>query len=121
MAILKIRHPVEYSFLQWMNNFPHSGHWADRERFFVFVKTVCKYNSTKWKRPEHLKARILKARPHFDPDILDRLLYLYGDLIEFHTTHACPNIQIAHRRVKKGNHIELRVKDGNIYELEVPS
>lgn len=26
MGLFKIKNPVEYSFIQWMNNFPDSGH-----------------------------------------------------------------------------------------------
>ena len=117
MALIKIKQPVEYSFLQWINNYPDSGHWADKERFLRFVKTVCKYNATRWKKPDHLKNRILEAKPHFDPDFLDRLLDLYADLIQFHKTGACPSTQsVVHRTVKQGYHIETRVKKGIIYE-----
>lgn len=121
MTLRKIKQPVEYSFLQWINNYPDSGHWADKERFLKFVKTVCKYNATRWKEPEHLKYRILEAKPHFDPDFLNRLLDLYSDLIEFYKTGACPSTQLVNRDVKKGHNIEMRVKNGNIYEIEVPS
>ena len=121
MGLVKIKQPVEYSFLQWINNYPDSGHWADRERFLRFVKTVCKYNATRWKKPDHLKNRILEAKPHFDPDFLDRLLDLYDKLIQFYKTGACPSMHsVVHRTVKKGHYIEVRVKKGIISEVELP-
>jgi len=121
MAIVKIKQPVEYTFLQWINAYPDSGHWADKERFLRFVKTACKYNATRWKKSDYLKNRILEAKPHFDPDFLDRLLDLYQSLIQFHKTGACPSMQsVVHRTVKKGHYIEVRVKKGTIYEVELP-
>ena len=120
MTIRKIKQPVEYSFLQWIKNYPDSTHWADKERFLRFVKTVCKYNATRWKKSDHLKNRILEAKPHFDPDFLDRLLDLYDNLIEFYKTEACPSTQSVNRAVKKGHFIEVRVKKGIICEVELP-
>ncbi len=121
MTILRIRQPVEYSFLQWINNYPDSGHWADKERFFRFVKTVCRYNASRWKKSNYLKSRILAAKPHFDPDFLDRLLDLHDNLIQFHKTGACPDTQsVTHRTVTRGHYIEVRVKKGIIYESELP-
>lgn len=120
MALRKIKQPVEYSFLQWINNYPDSGHWADKERFLSFVKTVCKYNATRWKRRDYVKNRIVEAKPYFDPDFLDRLLYLYDNLIQFHKTGACPGTELVNRTVKKGYYIEVRVKKGIIYEVELP-
>jgi hypothetical protein len=121
MTIYRIRQPTEYSFLQWINNYPDSGHWKDRERFLIFVKTVCKYNATKWKDSNYLKNRILEAKPHFNREFLDRLLDLYEKLIQFYKIGACPNLRsINNRRVKKNHYIEVRVKKGNIYERELP-
>ncbi len=120
MTICKIKQPVEYSFLQWINNYPDSGHWADKERFFIFVKTVCKYNATRWKKPDHLKKKILDAKPYFDLEFLERLLYLYSNLIEFYKTGACQTTRLIPRTIKRGHYIEVRVKKGNIHEVELP-
>ena len=120
MTIYKIKQPVEYSFLQWINNYPDSGHWADKERFLRFVKTVCKYNATRWKKPDHLKKKILEAKPQFNCEFLDRLLDLYSDLIAFYKAGACPTTQSIRRTIKRGHYIEVRVKKGNICEVELP-
>jgi hypothetical protein len=119
MAIIKIRQPVEYSFFQWMNNYPDSGHWKDKERFFIFVKTVCRYNASKWKNPQYLKTRILEIVPHFDIDLLERLLELYNNLIQFNKAVSFPTTQLRpNARVKKDHYIELSVKKGAIQEIE---
>jgi hypothetical protein len=121
MAIIRIRQPVEYSFLQWINNYPDSGHWKDKERFLCFVKTVCKYNASRWKNSQYLKTRILEARPHFEADFLDRILDLYASLIQFYKTAECCHIQLTTRRnIKKGHYIELRAKKGVIQERILP-
>ena len=120
MTIYKIKQPVEYSFLQWINNYPDSGHWADKERFLRFVKTVCKYNATRWKKPDHLKKKILEAKPQFNCEFLDRLLDLYSDLTAFYKAGACPTTQSIRRTIKRGHYIEVRVKKGNICEFELP-
>lgn len=121
MSLFKIKQPVEYSFLQWINNFPDSGHWADKERFFRFVKTVCRYNAKNWKKPDYLRKRILEAKPNFDQEFLDSLLNLYINLLEFYRAMAYSSqMQLSKRKVKKGHYIEIRVKNGIIYEVELP-
>ena len=120
MTLYKIKQPVEYSFLQWINNHPDSGHRKDKERFFIFVKTVCKYNATKWKKTEHFKKKILEAKPHFDLEFLNRLLDLYPNLIEFYMTEACQTTKLIRRTIKRGHYIEVRVKKGIIQEVELP-
>ena len=47
-ALVKYKHPVEYSFRQWMGNYPESHHWADRERFIQFTKNVYVHNASKY-------------------------------------------------------------------------
>lgn len=121
MSIVKIKQPVEYSFLQWINNFPNSGHWKDKERFFRFVKTVCRYNARNWKKPNYLKKRILQTKPHFDKQILDGLLNLYADLLQFHKIRYCSSqLRVSKRNIKEGHYIEIRVKNGTILETELP-
>ena len=120
MSLYKIKQPVEYTFLQWMNNYPDSGHWADEERFFRFVKTVCRYNASRWKKPDYLRKKILEVKPHFDQGFLDSLLNLYISLLEFYRTNACSSTRLSSRKIKKGHYIEVRVKKGNIYEVELP-
>jgi hypothetical protein len=88
MSLYKIKQPVEYAFLQWMNNFPDSAHPLDQKRFFEFVKTVW-YKAIKWKKPDYLRKRILEAKPHFDKEFLEGRLDLYTKLLDFHRASAC--------------------------------
>jgi hypothetical protein len=119
MTLCYIKQPVEYSFLQWMNNFPDSGHWADEERFFTFVKTVCIYNSKKWQRIELLRKRIIEKKPNFDLDFLDKLLGLYDTLIRFYKTSGCITPYIIDKPIQNGNCIEIHIKKGAIIHIEV--
>lgn len=113
VSLFRIKNPVEYSFYQWMNNFPDSGHWADKERFFKFVKTVCKYKASKWKDQSYLKKKILEHTPHFDMDILDNLLNLYVNLLEFHKSVAFSGqLQIGSREVKQDHLLNFGSKMG---------
>jgi len=120
--IYKIKNPVEFSFHILVSNYPDSGHWADKERFYSFVKTVCRYNAKKWKAPSYLKKRILERLPHFDPERLDFLLDLYIQLIDFYKTIPLRSTGIAERKssVNSSHYIEKEVKDGKIYERILP-
>ncbi len=121
MSLRKIKHPVEYSFLQWMNSHPDSAHWADRNRFFQFVKTVARFSARKWKNREYVKSRILAIKPTFDPEFLERHLDLFSVLLDFQQVQPLTSqLSISGRDVKKGHYIEVRVKNGAIQEVEVP-
>jgi hypothetical protein len=121
MSLYKIKQPIEYAFLQWMNNFPDSGHWADKERFFGFTKTVCRYKAKKWKKPDYIRKRILEAQPHFDQEFLEGLPNLYTNLLNFHRARAYSSqLQLSKRKVNEGHYIEIRVKNGIISEVELP-
>jgi len=77
--LTKIKNPVEYSFVQWKNS-PHTtGHWADKARFYTFVKTVCRYNARKWKSVDYLKKMIIKYLPDVELDFLENTL---ADLLQ---------------------------------------
>jgi hypothetical protein len=121
MSLYKIKQPVEYAFLQWMNNFPDSAHPLDQKRFFEFVKTVCRYKAIKWKKPDYLRKRILEAKPHFDKEFLERRLDLYSKLLDFHRANPCSSqLQHSKKKVKDGHYIEIHVKNGIISEVERP-
>ncbi|HOI16244.1 MAG TPA: hypothetical protein PK036_07850 [Geobacteraceae bacterium] len=121
MSLFKIKNPVEYSFIQWMNNFPDSGHWADKERFFRFVKTVSRYKALRWKNANYLKKRILDRKPNFDADFLENILDLYSTLLEFQGSKAVSSqFRLSDRKVKTNHFIEIRVKNGVLIEEELP-
>jgi Fe-S-cluster formation regulator IscX/YfhJ len=101
-----------------MSNYPDSGHWADKERFYSFVKTICRYNARKWKDTSYLKKRILERMPHFDPKYLDYLQDLFMQLIDFHKIPPLRSIGITEgpSTAESNCYIERQVKDGQIIE-----
>ncbi len=120
MAVFKIKNPVEYSFLQWMNNHPDSTHWADKERFFRFVKVVARHGANTWKNRQYLKDRILEIMPSFDGELLEARLDLYYDLLDFQATRPLIETGINSSEVTTGHYIEIYVEKGLISEIEVP-
>jgi hypothetical protein len=120
--IYKIKNPVEYSFHIWMSNYPDSGHWADKERFYSFVKTICRYNARKWKDTGYLKKRILERKHRFDTKYLDYLLDLFIQLLDFYKTAPLRSIGIAEGQsaAYSNYYIERKVKDGKVIEKILP-
>jgi hypothetical protein len=121
MSLFKIKNPVEYSFIQMMHNFPDTGHWQDKRRFYAFVKTVCRHNAVKWKDVRFLKKRILEIRPYVDAHCLEYLLTLYYELLEF---YKVPPISSQYQRfdntIKHGHYLEIKAKNGVLSEKEIP-
>jgi len=105
-----------------MSNYPDSGHWADKERFYSFVKTICRYNARKWKDTSYLKKRILERMPHFDPKYLDYLLDLLIQLLDFYKTAPLRSIGMAERQgaANSNCYIERKVQDGKVIEKILP-
>ncbi len=121
MPLRKIKTPVECCFIMWMNNFPDSPHWNDKERFFQFVKTVCRYNAKKWKNIDFLKTRILEHSPHFDPEMLNLRLNLFTELVEFYNVRPMTgSFEITDKTVKEGHYIEVECRNGKRIEREKP-
>jgi len=121
--IYRIKNPVEYSFHIWMSNHPDSRHWADKERFYSFVKTVCRYNAKKWKDARYFKKRVLQRARNFDPEYLDYLQDLFMQLIDFHKIppFRCIGITEGPSTAEGNCYIERQVKDGQIIERIVAS
>ncbi|MDA8326581.1 MAG: hypothetical protein M0033_10230 [Nitrospiraceae bacterium] len=120
--LYRIRTPVEYSFHVWISNFPDSRHPHDKDRFLAFVKTVCRYDRKKWKNSNYLEERILKVKPRFDPYYLQYLLQLYHDLLNFYKMPPIRHhgIDNGSQSVKEGFYIEIEIKNGKVYERELP-
>lgn len=122
MALIKLKNQVELSFHNWLHQHPESMHPLDMKRFYVFVKCVCVYNAKKWKDSNFLKEKILELKPNFDPDLLERLLNLYENLIEFYRISALPRCWYIDDQVDAhdGYYIERGIKNGSIYQIEKP-
>lgn len=58
--IVHNKHPIEQSFRVWINNYPESFHPLDMERYYAFVKCVCRY-SRREKGYNWLKEKIEKS------------------------------------------------------------
>ena len=121
MSLVKYKNPTEYTFDTWIKNYPESTHWADRERFLKFVKTVCAYNAKNWKNTRYLEEKILKEKPEFDKKRLQNILITYEYLIDFYKAPYIPRCwSIEDVKVKPGFYIERKVKNGKLYERELP-
>lgn len=77
---------VENSFELWINQYSDSGHPCDKERFLKFVRHVCIFSASKWKRSEYLEKRIVEKKPNFDKYRLECLLIAYEYLTDFYKT-----------------------------------
>ncbi|MEN9852133.1 MAG: hypothetical protein RI996_76 [Candidatus Parcubacteria bacterium] len=82
--------PTEESFINWINGYPETYHPADRDRFYTFVKTVCRYNSSNWKNGDFLKKKILEIKSNFNKNKLENILEEYESLISFYDTKYLP-------------------------------
>jgi hypothetical protein len=121
MGIVRIITPVEYSFHQWMSAYPDSTHWADKNRFYTFARTICRYNAKKWKNSEYVRERILKRKPNFDLDYLEYLLRLLDELIQYSKAYpiAC-GLQFSDLDVKDGHVLEITVKNDKLEMKQKP-
>jgi hypothetical protein len=121
MALVKYKNQIEYSFYIWIRNYPESSHPADKERFLVFAKTVCSFNGKKWKDTEYLKQRILKEKPNFDIDVLETILIIYENLMEFFKVNELPRSwRDEGELIERGFYFERGVKNGSFYEKKLP-
>ncbi len=121
MGLIKINKPIEYSFHQWISAHPESRNWKDKERFYVFVRTVCRYHSNMWKDPKYLKDQILARRPKFDPEYLEQIQDLYLELIDYSKVYPITSNVTSDSgfETKKGHCIERTVVNGKVIEREV--
>jgi hypothetical protein len=121
MGLVRILTPVEYSFHQWMSAYPDSGHSSDKDRFYTFARTICRYNATKWHNREYVRQRILKRKPHFDPEYLEYFLRLLGELIQYSKAYPIPcGLQFSDRGVKDQHVLEISVKNDKLEMKEKP-
>jgi hypothetical protein len=121
MGLVRIKTPVEYSFHQWMSAYPDSGHWADKNRFYTFARTICRYNAKRWKDTEFVRREVLKRKPHFDQEYLDYLIRLLDELIQYSKVYPIRSgLQFSHRDVKDDHYLEIKVKNDKLEMKEKP-
>ena len=116
MVVVRYKNQTEYAFLCWIGSYPESFHPLDMQRFYTFAKCVARYRSQKWKNFNHFRDAILKHKPHFDPENIDRFYDLLIKLVEFHGTPAIESVGM-----RKGGHgyKQVGVKNGEIYEINI--
>lgn len=119
MGIIRIVTPVEYSFHRWVSAYPDSGHPSDKKRFYIFARTIAHYHAKKWKNTEYVEERILKIKPHFDPEYLKYLMGLLVDLLEYSMVAAIDagNLDF---EVTDNHVLEIRVKNDKVEMKEKP-
>lgn len=108
------KNPTEESFIQWMDNFPESSHWLDRERFYIFAHTVISYKATSWLKHDVFYKRIKSHTPNFREDKIEDSFELLITLYDFSKTSSFPLYTI-----NEGNWIERKVKNGKIIDTRI--
>jgi len=84
MAVIHNKHPIKQSFRNWINNYPESFHWCDMDRFYIFVKCVCRY-SRKIKGYQWLKKKIEKTDKKLSKDVIDIYCHKFIELQKFYS------------------------------------
>lgn len=83
MVVRHNTHPIEQSFKYWINQYPESFHPLDLERFYIFVKCVCRY-SRKPKGSLWLREEIKKSRKQLQDDVVEAYCEKFVELQEFY-------------------------------------
>lgn len=81
--LIRIKNPVEETFILWMNNHPESFHHLDMQRFYSFVKNKIRYKSNKWDNYNYFEDRILKINKHFAEDNISYFYHLMQKINDF--------------------------------------
>ncbi len=84
------KNPVEESFVLWITMNPDSFHHLDKQRFYIFVQSVIRYNAKSWHSFKKFKERILHHKPNFSQDVIENYFNLMQHLIEFSRTSYLP-------------------------------
>lgn len=87
LTIIHHKHPIDEAFNAWIRLYPESSHPCDMERFYCFVKSVCRYSrSTQTKGEEWLKERIKGCVHALSEDQIDSYCDLFVKLQRFYRT-----------------------------------
>lgn len=89
MPIQHNKNPIEISFRVWMNNYPESFHPLDMDRFYVFVKTVCRY-SRKRKDSEWLREKINQTKNSLTEDDIEYYCARFEELQNYNNVVSLP-------------------------------
>ena len=87
MPLIYNKNPIDQSFNIWISQFPESFHWCDMARFYVFVKTVCRYSRSKEPKDcQWLKDKIKSSGKFMSDDDILTYCEKFTELQEFHKT-----------------------------------
>lgn len=120
MYPVHIVNPIEYSLVQWLEGGPESGKPLDMGRFYRFVKTVCRYKTTRWRNSEFVRDRIMSLRPSFNRRLLDQFMDLFSHLVNFSSSIAVEGgLTYEDMRVADDHYLEIRVTGGTVSTREL--
>lgn len=117
MTLIRFKNQTEYAFIVWMNSFPESFHPLDMERFYMFVKTIARYRSKKWRGYNYFRVQILLQKPHFDEKTIERLHDIMEHCLEFHRTPYIDST--SHSKDGEYGYKQIGIKDRSIYTLDI--
>lgn len=83
------KNPIEQAFNIWINNYPESYHPLDMQRFYVLVKTVCRY-SRSLKDGEWLKNKISEVKNSLSDEDVEFYCERFDMLQKFHKANVIP-------------------------------
>ncbi|CAN5689364.1 hypothetical protein BH23PAT2_BH23PAT2_08660 [soil metagenome] len=117
MTLIRFKNQTEYSFIIWMDSFPESFHPLDMKRFYIFVKTVARYRSVKWRDYGYFKQQILVRKPHFTGRDIEYFHDLVLKCLEFHRT---PYIDSTNHSEDGGyGYKQVGIKNRETYEFDI--
>lgn len=94
MTLIHNQHPIDQSFKLWIGQYPESFHPLDLERFYAFVKCVCRY-SRKTKDGLWLREKLSKVGHHLSEEDIEYYCNKFQELQNF---YKAPCIQIYEAR-----------------------
>lgn len=88
------KHPIDRAFQIWINNHPESSHPLDTKRFYIFVKTFCRYS----RLPNGEEYHWLKNRLKNETNLSSKKINHYCDefikLKNFNKERPIPTIEL---------------------------
>lgn len=90
MTLIHNQHPIDQSFKLWISQSPESFHPLDLERFYIFVKCVCRY-SRKSKSGLWLRERLAKAKHRLSEEDIE---YYCNELTKLQNFYKAPCMRV---------------------------
>ena len=78
---------IDKTFKSWINNYPESYHPMDMDRFYVLVKTACRYDRA-GRDGTWLREQIRNSNRILQSDVIDYYCNLFDHLKSFNKVVA---------------------------------